>query len=97
MEKLKTNFFKIIKIRKKIKNIIVQKYFLLLLYMEFITDYVTITKPEHIELLKIKAKYDALIKRSILFLSNNNIYCRLCNVLSKNNSNIENHIFKEEL
>ena len=48
------------------------------LYMEFITDYVTITKPEHIELLKIKAKYDALIKRSILFLSNNNIYCRLC-------------------
>ena len=65
--------------------------------MDFTTDYVTITKVEYDELLKIKAKYDALIKRSILFLTNNNIYCRLCNVLSKNNSNIENHIFKEEL
>ncbi len=65
--------------------------------MEFNTDYVTITTPEHIKLLKIKAKYDALIKQSILFLSNNNIYCRLCNTVSKDNGNIENHIFKEEL
>ena len=65
--------------------------------MEFTTDYVTITKVEFDELLKIKTKYDALIKKSILFLTNNNIYCRLCNVLSKNNSNIENHVFKEEL
>lgn len=74
-----------------------KKYFLSLLYMEFTTDYVTITKVEFDELLKIKTKYDALIKKSILFLTNNNIYCRLCNVLSKNNSNIENHVFKEEL
>ncbi len=85
-----------IKNPKKIKNS-GKKYFLSLLYMEFTTDYVTITKPEYDELLKIKTKYDALIKRSILFLTNNNIYCRLCNVLSKNNSNIENHVFKEEL
>jgi hypothetical protein len=60
-------------------------------------EFVTIEKIDYDELVKIKAKYDALIKRSILFLSNNNIYCRLCNVLSKNNSNIENHVFKEEL
>jgi len=85
-----------IKNPKKIKKS-GKKYFLSLLYMEFTTDYVTITKPEYDELLKIKTKYDALIKRSILFLTNNNIYCRLCNVLSKNNSNIENHVFKEEL
>jgi hypothetical protein len=65
--------------------------------MEFNTDYVTITKPEHIKLLKIKAKYEALIKQSIQFLSNNNIYCRLCNTLSKNNGNIKAHIFKEEI
>ena len=65
--------------------------------MDFITDYVTITKPEYDELLQIKAKYDALINRSIQFLSNNNIYCRTCNTLSKNNGNIKNHIFKEEL
>jgi len=65
--------------------------------MDFTTDYVTITKPEHDELLKIKTKYDALIKQSVIFLSNNNIYCRLCNTLSKNNDKIVNHVLFKEI
>jgi hypothetical protein len=58
----------------------------------------TIVLPEleYNELLKIKEKYDALIAKSVIFLSNSNIYCRLCNSLSKNNGNIINHIYKHE-
>ena len=58
---------------------------------------ISIDKTEYDELLKIKRKYDALIERNIMCLSNNNIYCRLCNTLSKNNGNIKNHNFKYEL
>ena len=58
---------------------------------------VNIDKAEYEELLKIKKKYDALLDKHLMFLSNNNIYCRLCNSLSKHNGNIKNHNFKYDL
>ncbi len=57
---------------------------------------IVITHLEYQELLKIKQKYDAIINKSVIFLSNSNIYCRICNSLSKNNNNIINHLFKHE-
>ena len=58
---------------------------------------IIISKKEYDELIKIQNKYNSLINKSILFLSNNNVYCKTCNSLSKSNANIKNHIFKDEL
>ena len=60
-------------------------------------DYITIEKPDYDDLLKIKLKYEALMKKSILSLSGTSIYCRICNSVSKDNNNVKNHVFKEEL
>ena len=59
-------------------------------------DTVVITDIEYQELLKIQKKYTALLNKSVIYLSNMNIYCRICNTISKNNGNIINHTFKEE-
>ena len=58
----------------------------------------TIVLPEleYNELLKIKEKYNALLNKSVIFLSNSSVYCKVCNSLSKNNGNILNHVFKQE-
>ena len=37
---------------------------------------IVLSKSEFDELIKIKLKYEALMKQSLMFLSNNNIYCR---------------------
>jgi hypothetical protein len=60
-------------------------------------DYITIEKPEFDELLKIKLKYESLMKKSVLSLSGTSIYCKICNTVSKDNNNVKNHVFKEEL
>ena len=60
-------------------------------------EYKTIEKPEYDELIKIKLKYEALIKKSVMILSGTCIYCRVCNTVSKDNGNIKNHVFKDEL
>ncbi len=58
---------------------------------------IIILKSDYDELIKIKIKYEALINQSIQILSNNNIYCRLCNTLSKSDVKIRKHIFIENL
>jgi len=60
-------------------------------------DYITIEKLDYDELIKIKSKYEALMKKSILPLSGTSIYCRICNSVSKDNNNVKNHVFKDEL
>ena len=60
-------------------------------------EYITIEKPDYDELIKIKLKYESLIKKSILCLSGTCIYCKVCNTVSKDNNNVKNHIFKDEL
>ena len=41
-------------------------------------DYITIEKPDYDDLLKIKLKYEALMKKSILSLSGTSIYYLYC-------------------
>ena len=73
--------------------------------MELVIEYdydkqkidIIISKKEYDELIKIQNKYNSLINKSILFLSNNNVYCKTCNSLSKSDANIKNHIYKDEL
>ena len=60
-------------------------------------DTVVIADIEYQELLKIQKKYNALMTKSVIYLSNCNIYCRICNSLSKQNGSIINHVFKDEL
>ena len=60
-------------------------------------DSVTIEKSELDELVKMKAKYLSLMKKIILSPSGTSIYCKICNTVSKDNNNVINHVFKEEL
>lgn len=60
-------------------------------------EYKTIEKSEYDELIKIKLKYESLINKSIMTLSGTCIYCKVCNTVSKDNGNIKNHVFKDEL
>jgi hypothetical protein len=60
-------------------------------------DYITIEKPDYDDLIIIKLKYESLMKKSVLSLSGTSIYCKICNTVSKDNNNVKNHVFKEEL
>ena len=60
-------------------------------------DKISIDKLEYDELVKMKAKYLSLMKKSILTLSGISIYCKICNTVSKDNANVKAHVFKEEL
>ena len=60
-------------------------------------DKTTINKLEYEELVKMKAKYLSLMKKSIISLTGPCIYCKVCNTVSKDKANVKAHVFKEEL